>query len=69
MLNLRDPKLTDQSLILDTATPPELYMSTVNPYNGSAVSESEALDDWEEGSSGQMPDNRMCFIFPPLLQG
>ncbi|KAJ7135804.1 hypothetical protein C8R44DRAFT_696099 [Mycena epipterygia] len=38
MLNLRDPKLsTDQSLVLETLTRPELDISTVEPYYGSAV--------------------------------
>ncbi|KAJ7135806.1 hypothetical protein C8R44DRAFT_729359 [Mycena epipterygia] len=54
MLNFWDPKLTDQSLILNTAMHPELYISTVDPYYGSTVFESETRN---EDDSGQMPDN------------
>ncbi|KAJ7135798.1 hypothetical protein C8R44DRAFT_869496 [Mycena epipterygia] len=67
MLNLRDPKLLadNSSLIWDTARRPELHISTVEPYYGSAHYGSESQD--EEDDIGQILDHRMSFIFTPLM--
>lgn len=56
MLNLRDPALIadnpDHSPIPDTATRPELHISTVEPYYGSAFSTFSPNETDEESDLG-----------------